>query len=108
MRGDRTVDEAPEVRTDFVCAALVGGVTACALLEHGFTGRSIGLEKQRLDIDFDFCGAAGTGFRRALFGNDREAFLLGSLGVENAFRCNGHGHQNEDRPQKGTHAHVHI
>ncbi|MOA54347.1 hypothetical protein D3C78_1779450 [compost metagenome] len=82
-------------------------MTACAFLERGFAGCNVCLEEQGLDIDFShFLGAAG--FGRAFRRDDREAFLLGSLGMENAFRRNGYGHQNENRTQKGTHAHVHI
>ncbi len=109
MRGDRAVDDAPEVRADLVRSALLDGVTACAFLEHGLAGGGIGAGEQRPDrFGLRFLAAGSTRFACRFLGDDGETFLLGSFGMENAFRRNGYGHQNEDRTQQGTHTHVHI
>ena len=55
-----------------------------------------------------FLAAGSPRFACRFLGDDGETFLLGSFGMENAFRRNGYGHQNEDRTQQGTHTHVHI
>ena len=49
MRGDRAVDDAPEVGADLVGAALVGGVAGRALLEDRLAGLRVGLGQQRPD-----------------------------------------------------------
>ena len=42
MRGDRAVDDAPQVRADLVGAALVAGMAGGALLEDGLAGLGVG------------------------------------------------------------------
>ncbi len=109
MGGDGTFDHAEKVRANLVGAALVGGVTACALLEDGFAGCSIGACQERGNRGFCSSSGLGAGFTfGSALGNDRKAFLLRNRRVENTFRRDGYCHQDENGAKKSTNAHVHI
>jgi len=84
MRCDRTLDNAEQVRANLVGAALVAGVTADAFLEDRFANGGIGACQERGNRRLRSCGGIGASLSlRRSFGDDRIAFLLRNLRVEN-------------------------